>query len=142
MKINIFHFLVASGTGEPTSGRTKHVFKNKTEYSVAVIGYNDVEPAYSFELLSEDEHEVVMPAVDGANNGPFRSPIFQPHDSVLVYYADTLVIHFDIGRLDGNPMRISNYQLIEAETEPYIYLFEFTNEDYERALERGRAVSP
>lgn len=138
----IIFFLVGCGTGEPISGTTKHIYQNKTNYDIDIIGYNDDKEAVKFNLQPEKQYVWDIPARDGADNGPFSTALFRPHDSVLVYYADTLVIQFDIGRLEGNPMRIENYELIEDKNEPYIYLFEFTNEDYERALERGRIIDP
>ncbi|WKK85521.2 hypothetical protein QYS48_27235 [Marivirga arenosa] len=135
-------FLNACGTGEPISGVTKHIFQNKTNYEVLVIGYNDGSEAASFNLQSEEEYIWDIPARDGADNGPFSTSLFRPHDSVLVFYADTLVIHFDIGRLEGNPMRIENYDLVEGEREPFIYEFIFDEEDYNLALERGRIMKP
>jgi hypothetical protein len=103
-----------------------------------VIGYNGISVAESFNLRSGEEYIWQIPAVDGENNGPFGTALFRPHDSVLVYYADTLVMYFDIGKLAGNPMRIENYDLVEAEREPFVYEFVFDEEDYNLALERGR----
>ena len=133
-------FLIGCGTGEPISGTTKHIFQNKTIYNVEVIGYNDDREAVKFKLQPEEEYAWDIPPRDGADNGPFSTALFRPHDSVLVFYADTLVIHFDIGRLEGNPMRIENYNLVDAKREPFIYEFVFDEEDYELALERGRII--
>ncbi|WKK84073.2 hypothetical protein QYS48_17855 [Marivirga arenosa] len=139
---SIIFFFTGCGTGEPVSGRTNHIYKNATPYIVEVVGYNDDDVAERFRLKNGEEFIREIPAVDGDGNGPFSSALFRPHDSVLVFYADTLVIHFDIGRLEGNPMRIENYDLVEGEREPFIYEFIFDEEDYNLALERGRIVKP
>jgi hypothetical protein len=116
-------------------------FSNISSHKIDVRIY-----AYEGELFDDFilsvEEEVVRrrDARSGSGNGPLGISIYQAADSIITIFNDTLLIHYDIGRLDGNPMRIDNYQLVEGETEPYVYLFEFTNEDYERALERGRIV--
>ena len=122
---------------------TKYILSNEsdhqikfTEYNTASGSGNKFQETYNLDLgeriefISEPENW----------QGPLESSPFLTADSIVIFFNDTLAITHDKGRLDGNPMRIDNYELVEGETEPYIYIFEFTNEDYERALERGRIV--
>lgn len=62
-------------------------------------------------------------------------------EMIQIYYF--LMVHWlfnNIGRVEVNLMRIDNYTLPEGEVKPYILLFEFTNEEYERALQRVRSA--
>ena len=138
--ILLVFFLFSCGNGEPISGFTQHVYKNHTDHFIKTCGYSGGVVTDSFSIEANKEYLEEIPPRKGENNGPYNNPLYEFKDSVLIYFNDTLLIHYDIGRLDGNPMRIENFELVEGETEPYIYLFEFTNEDYERALERGRIV--
>jgi len=113
-EITLIEFYTASGTG------------NKYQES----HYLDINA--QIEFTSEPENWT----------GPLASSPFRVADSIVTIFADTLSIMYDRGRLDGNPMRIDNFKLLEGEEDPYVYLFEFTNEDYERALERGRILNP
>ncbi len=122
------------------SGWTKHIYRNNSDHKVELSYFIDSAKYESFILAPEEEEIFDNFGSEGENNPPFDEPRYIGVDSVLTIFDDTLSISYDLGRLDGNPMRIDNYELVEAETEPYIYLFEFTNEDYERALERGRIV--
>ncbi len=132
--------LFSCGTGEPMSGQTDHIFKNLSHHKIDFRNFNNGNELSHFSLQISEEYIINIPARVGQNNGPFNNSVFQGNDSVLLYFNDTLVIQYDIGRVEGNPMRIENYVLIESDWEPFIFLFEFTNEDYERALERGRII--
>lgn len=139
----IFALTISScGTGEPQSGWTKHIYKNISDHKVELNSYFDgvINESLSYGIKESKTFDYCCPRGEG--NLPADEPRYSAVDSVVTIFDDTLSVMYDRGRLDGNPMRIENYELTEAETEPYIYLFEFTNEDYERALERGRAVSP
>ncbi len=122
------------------SGWTKHIYRNNTDHKVELSYYIDNVKYESFQLAQEAEKVFDNFPSEGKNNPPFDEPRYIGVDSVVTIFDDTLSIMYDRGRLDGNPMRIENYELVEGEKEPYIYLFEFTNEDYERALERGRII--
>ena len=144
MRNIVFCLLLVLSIGcgpEPISGTTDFVFSNISSHKIDVRIY-----AYEGELFDDFilsvEEEVVRrrDARSGSGNGPLGISIYQAADSVITIFNDTLLIHYDIGRLDGNPMRIENFELVEGETEPYIYLFEFTNKDYQSALERGRII--
>lgn len=78
-------FLIGCGTGEPVSGWTNHVFQNTTIYDVEVIGYNRNMEAVKFNLKPEESYVWDIPSRDGADNGPFSTALFKPHDSVLVH---------------------------------------------------------
>ncbi len=122
------------------SGWTKHIYRNNSDHKVELSYFIDSAKYESFILAPEEEEIFDNFGSEGKGNPPFDEPRYIGVDSVVTIFNDTLSISYDQGRLDGNPMRIENYELTEAETEPYIYLFEFSNEDYERALERGRIV--
>jgi hypothetical protein len=129
-----------SSCQEPISGWTKHVYRNSSDHIVELRSYSNGNEYKSFTLKQVEDKVFDNFASEGKNNPPFDEPRYIGVDSVVTIFDDTLSIMYDRGRLDGNPMRIENYELVEGETEPYIYLFEFTNEDYERALERGRII--
>ena len=119
---------------------TNYIYRNNSDHQVKLESFVDNRNVFEFSLNMGEEYINELEAVEGDGNGPIYSTRFSGNDSILVYFNDTLVIQYDIGRLDGNPMRLDNYELIEANKEPYLFLFEFTNQDYERALERGRIV--
>ncbi len=122
------------------SGWTKHIYRNNTDHIVELSYYIDSVKYESFNLAQGEDKVFDNFGSEGKNNPPFDEPRYIGVDSLVTIFNDTLSISYDQGRLDGNPMRIENYELTEAETEPYIYLFKFTNEDYERVLERGRVI--
>ncbi|WP_296619278.1 hypothetical protein [Marivirga sp.] len=124
---------------------TKYILSNESSHEITLIEYytasgsgNKFQESYyldvnaQIDFISEPENWT----------GPLASSPFLTADSIVAIFDDTLSIMYDRGRLDGNPIRIDNYKLLEGEEDPYVYLFEFTNEDYERALERGRIVKP
>lgn len=122
------------------SGATNYIYRNSSDHHVKLESYVDNKNIFEFSLNTDKEYIRELGPVEGENNGPIYSTRFSGNDSILVYFNDTLVIQYDKGRVPGNPMRTDNYELIEANEEPYIFLFEFTNEDYERALKRGTIV--
>ncbi|MGM0580261.1 MAG: hypothetical protein ACQETL_06255 [Bacteroidota bacterium] len=135
-----FMLLLACDANVEFSGATNHVYRNRSDHQVRLEAFVRGDIIFEMPLSKNDEYIFNIPAREGENNGPMASTRFGANDSLLVYFNDTLVIQYDKGRVEGNPMKISQYELIESEKEPYVFLFEFTNEDYERALERGRVI--
>ena len=136
----IFLGFISCDTSLEFSGLTHFIYRNSSDHKVRLEAYYNgvLNERYT---LNRGHEEVFQDGLrEGENNPPYDRPRYLIDDSVVTIFDDTLLITYNIGRLDGNPMRIANYELVEGETEPYIYLFEFTNEDYERALERGRIV--
>lgn len=132
--------LIACDANVEYSGATNHSYRNNSDHKVALKAYINGEGDIDFLLKSNEEIVYEHYPSEGEDNPPFSLPRYTWDDSVVTIFDDTLAIMYDQGRLDGNPMRIENYTLLEGEVEPYIYLFEFTNADYERALERGRVI--
>ncbi|WKK84072.2 hypothetical protein QYS48_17850 [Marivirga arenosa] len=124
------------------SGLTNFIYRNSSSHKVTLEAYYEGELNESFTLEKGREKMFKDGLREGENNPAYDRTRYHIDDSVVTIFDDTLSISYDKGRVDGNPMRIENYKLVETETEPYVYLFEFTNEDYQRALERGRVVKP
>ena len=122
------------------SGWTQHIYRNNSNYKIELISYTDGNPYPSFSLLKDEENIFDYYGTEGTGNPPVNIPRYATIDSVVTIFNDTLAVSYDKSKLAGNPMRIDNYELVEGEKEPYIYLFEFTEEDYQRALERGRII--
>jgi hypothetical protein len=132
--------ILFSACQEPMSGFTEHIYRNSSDHRIALIAYINDEGETDFILEQREVKVYDHGPSEGENNPPVDLPRYAWDDSVVTIFDDTLAIMYDRGRLDGNPMRIENYELVEGQKEPYIYLFEFTNEDYERALDRGRII--
>ena len=140
LKLCFFLILVGCDANLEYSGWTKHIYRNSSDHKVELLYYIDSVKYESF-ILAQGEEEVFDNfGSEGKNNPPFDEPRYIGVDSIVTIFDDTLSVSYDRGRLAGNPMIIDNYELVEAEAEPYIYLFKFTDEDYERALERGRVL--
>lgn len=125
--------------------QTNFIYRNESTHEILFAAYFNSEKTgssriESFFLLEGEQEEFLQKPEDWT--GPLGTPPFWGSDSIVTIFDDTLSITYDRGRVDGNAMRIDNYKLLEGEEDPYVYLFEFTNEDYERALERGRVVKP
>jgi hypothetical protein len=141
----IIIFLIISCDVHDDTDQTNFIYQNDSSHEILFTAYFNSENTgsqriESFFLLQGEKEEFLQTPENWT--GPLGTPPFWGSDSIVTIFDDTLSITYDRGRLDGNPMRIANYELVEGETEPYIYLFEFTNEDYERALERGRVIIP
>jgi hypothetical protein len=121
---------------------TEFVYRNESSHYIEVEAFNNANSNVRIRTfdLNTGEEEIFLQQPENWT-GPLEIPPFFGTDSVITIFDDTLAITFEPGRLDGNPMRIDNYKLLEGEEDPYVYLFEFTNEDYERALERGRVIN-
>jgi len=118
---------------------TRYTYVNDSEHKLSFIAYfDDIDER--FELDPEDKISFERSIENWS--GPLGRSYFFSADSVLTIFDDTLAIDYNNGRTYGNPMIIENYELLDGETNPHIYLFEFTNEDYERALDRGRIIEP
>lgn len=138
----LFTLITACDANLEFSGATNFIYKNNSDHQILLEAFVKGDNIFEFSLKVGEEYIDETGPNEGANNGPLYVTRFAANDSVLVYFNDTLVIQYDIGRIDRNPMKISNYELIEEDEEPYVFLFEFTNQDYERALVRGRIINP
>ena len=125
------------------SETTNYVYKNNSIHSIESIAYfnsekTDQKVIKSFVLLEGQDTSFSITPEDWA--GPLVLSPLAGADSLHIIYNDTLLQYFDISTMEFNPMRIENYELVEGEKEPYIYLFEFTEEDFQSAVERGRII--
>ncbi|MFQ3215494.1 MAG: hypothetical protein ACJAT1_001160 [Marivirga sp.] len=133
--------LFTSCGGEPLSGRTQALYRNSSNHEVELIGYVGMNRTDSLnKLYPEEEYIWELGARKGKNNAPSDIIPFQFADYLIMIFNDTVQLKYVYNEIEGNPMRIENYALVEGQKEPYIYLFEFTNADYDRALERGRVI--
>ncbi len=122
---------------------TKYIFINESDHHIVLTGYSTASGSgnkfiENYDLEIGDQIEFIVEPSDWT--GPLANSPFRTADSIVTVFNDSLSIMYDRGRVEGNPMLIDNFTLLEEEENPYIYLFEFTNEDYERALERGRLL--
>ncbi|MGM0580260.1 MAG: hypothetical protein ACQETL_06250 [Bacteroidota bacterium] len=136
----MFMLLLACDVNVEFSGATNYIYRNDSDHQIQLEAFVNGDNIFEFSLMEGEEYVYERGPDEGEDNGPIYDTRFGANDSLLVYFNDTLVIQYDKGRVEGNPMKISQYELIESEKEPYVFLFEFTNEDYERALERGRVI--
>ena len=136
----LFLLFYACGIGEPVSGATNFIWRNSSNYKIHLKSYVLDELVYEFVLDLDEEEIRRLPSESGSNNGPRYATRFEGNDSVQLIFNDSILINFDRGHIEGNPMWIENYELIEDSVEPYVFLFEFTNEDYKRAVVRGRVI--
>jgi len=120
---------------------TRYTYINNSNHQLDFIAFFNSENGSKIERFElAQEEQISFERYLDHWTGPLERAYFVSADSIITIFDDTLAISYNEGRLDGNPMRLDNYELLEGETDPYIYLFEFTDDDYERALERGRII--
>ena len=138
ISILIIALLFSCGTGEPMDIVHEYVVKNTSTHNVKLIVYerlpkedNSFIDSNIVYIISQNK-EIKMSYIDVLVDCPFD--LF--NDSAFVIFDDTkqLIYRQNDGQV-RNILHVNNFKLEKVDDYFYQYVYEFTDEDYEYAIE-------